>query len=87
MPRRRRLPPNPRVVTQQKASPRFFATVPAVTSPRGILLASASYCGDACRAAMHRARDRERKWLRRNTKRADSSAAWNTRPPNQALLP
>ena len=30
--------------------------------------AEARYCGDACREAMRRVLDRERKWLRRNTK-------------------
>ncbi len=36
---------------------------PLRDSPR----APASYCGDDCRAAMRRAQDRERKWLRRKT--------------------
>jgi hypothetical protein len=35
--------------------------------PRDSPRAPAAYCGDDCRGAMHQARDRERKWLRRKT--------------------
>ena len=60
-------PPSPRVVTQQKSIPKFFAIAPDVTSRCGnLLVRPARYCSDACRAAVDRARDRERKWLLRN---------------------
>jgi len=36
--------------------------------PRTSIRAPASYCGDACRQAMRRVRDRERKWKSRKTK-------------------
>jgi hypothetical protein len=35
--------------------------------PRDSPRVPASYCGEACRAAMHRVQDRERKWLARKT--------------------
>jgi hypothetical protein len=37
-------------------------------APRGHSRCRVAYCGCKCRQAMRRVRDRERKWLRRNTK-------------------
>lgn len=36
-------------------------------SPRDSIRTEACYCGDSCRLAMRRVRDRERKWLNRKT--------------------
>lgn len=36
--------------------------------PRDSARAPSAYCSDACREALRRVRDRERKWLARNTK-------------------
>jgi hypothetical protein len=36
--------------------------------PRGSRRAPSAYCSDPCRGAMRRVKDRERKWLARNTK-------------------
>ena len=61
---------------------------PLRDSPR----APALYCGDDCRAAMRRARDRERKWLRRKTgagrfkRRLEYQATRAKRHPDRVAL-
>jgi hypothetical protein len=58
-----------RVVTQQE----FFFPLPLCDRPgchepsRKSGRNQAAYCGDACRQAVNRVRDRERKWLQRGT--------------------
>ena len=78
-----------RVVTQQKASARFFATVPAVTSRRGILLAPRRriVATTAARPCVRPA-TANASGCGARPKRADSSVAWNTRPhgPNAVKI-
>ena len=51
-----------------KKHPEIFCDRPGCYEPvRESPCASASYCSDDCRAAMAAIRDRERKWLRRNS--------------------
>ena len=55
--------------SRSRRFPEIFCDRPGCYEPpRDSLHAPASYCGDDCRTAMHQARDRERKWLRRKTK-------------------
>ena len=61
-------PPSLRAWSRSKEAPQNFCDrsgcyEPVRESPR----ASASYCSDACRAAMAAIRDRDRKWLRGNS--------------------
>lgn len=67
-----------------------FCDRPGCYEPRRRSLRSPSrYCGDACRQSMRRVRDRERKWLSRNTcagHRQRSSQA-ECIPVRQASLP
>jgi hypothetical protein len=54
--------------SRSRKFPEIFCDRPGCYEPpRDSPRAPASYCGDECRAAMHQARDRERKWLRRKT--------------------
>jgi hypothetical protein len=54
--------------SRSRRHPEIFCDRPGCYEPpRDSLRAVASYCGDDCRAAMRRTRDRERKWLRRKT--------------------
>jgi len=54
--------------SRSRKHPEIFCNRPGCyESPRDSPRAPASYCGDDCRVAMRQARDRERKWLRRNT--------------------
>ena len=60
-------PPSLRVVTQARKHPEVFCDRPGCyEAVRGSSCAPASYCGDDCRTAMNRVRNRERKWLLRN---------------------
>ena len=55
--------------SRSRKHPEVFCDRPGCYEPpRDSARAPASYCGDACRAAVRQARDRERKWLRRKTK-------------------
>lgn len=52
-----------------KNLPQVFCDRPGCYEPpRGSSRAPSRYCGDACRSAMHRVRDRERKYWARKTK-------------------
>ena len=54
--------------SRSRRHPQIFCDRPGCYRPlRDSARAPASYCGDDCRAAMRRARDRERKWLKRKT--------------------
>ena len=54
--------------SRSRRHPEIFCDRPGCyESPRDSPRAAAAYCGDDCRGAMHQARDRERKWLRRKT--------------------
>jgi hypothetical protein len=54
--------------SRSRRHPGIFCDRPGCYEPlRDSPRATASYCGDECYAAMRRARDRERKWLRRKT--------------------
>ena len=54
--------------SRSRRHPQIFCDRPGCYEPlRDSPRAPASYCGDDCRAAMRRARDCERKWLRRKT--------------------
>lgn len=52
----------------KKFSADFCDRVGCYDPVRPLSRAPARYCGDGCRQAMRRVLDRERKWLRRNTK-------------------
>ena len=61
-------PANSGAWSRSSRHPQIFCDRPGCYEPlRDSPRAPASYCGDDCRAAMRRARDCERKWLRRNT--------------------
>ena len=58
----------PRAWSRSKHFPETFCDRPGCYEPvRPSDRAPARYCSDACRRAVHRVRDRERKWLRRKT--------------------
>jgi len=57
----------PRAWSRSEKHPEVFCDRPGCYEPvRNSPRAPARYCSDACRAAVERARDRERKWLLRN---------------------
>ncbi len=57
-----------RAWSRHKAIPAIFCDRPGCYDPpRPSSRAPARYCSDACRSALRRVRDRERKWLNRNT--------------------
>lgn len=61
-------PAEPCAWSRSRKFPEIFCDRPGCYEPpRDSPRVPASYCGDDCRAAMRRARDRERKWLRRKT--------------------
>lgn len=54
--------------SRSKDYPEIFCDRPGCYEPpRESVRAPARYCSDTCRQAVRRVRDRERKWLRRNT--------------------
>lgn len=58
--------PAPRAWSRSKKNLQDFCDRPGCFEPRRPSgRAPACYCGDACRQAVHRVRDRERKWKRR----------------------
>ena len=60
--------PNRRAWSRSKNSSLDFCDRPGCYEPpRASHRAPSRYCGDDCRQAMRRVRDRERKWLSRNT--------------------
>ena len=54
--------------SRSKANSEFFCDRPGCYAPRRVShRAPARYCSDDCRGCVRRVRDRERKWLKRNT--------------------
>jgi hypothetical protein len=64
-------PPKPEVTSARGHAAKFFLPFPLCDRPGCFepplksVRSPAHYCGPACRQAMHRVRDRERKWLSR----------------------
>ena len=64
--------PKPRAWSRSKKNPGDFCDRPGCFEPlRTSCRAPAHYCSDECRQAMHRVRDRERKYKWRKSKAAD----------------
>jgi hypothetical protein len=62
----------PRVVTQRKHSGDFCDRPGCYEPRRASARAPARYCGDTCRHALRRVRDREGQWLRRRRGRQEA---------------
>jgi len=72
--------PTSRAWSRSKKYPRDFCDRPGCFEPlRSSSRAPAHYCGDACREAVRRVRDRERKWKKRNRAATASGRSMSVR--------
>ena len=69
-----------RAWSRSKTNPGDFCDRPGCFEPLRLSCgAPARYCGDACRQAVRRVRDRERKWKKRNSETAASGHSMTVR--------
>jgi hypothetical protein len=78
----------PRALSRSKKNPHDFCDRPGCFEPRRPSgRAPARYCGDACRQAVQRVRDRERKWKRRKQQAAAAARRVTPHLPQRERKP